>query len=131
MGKKIALVVFVVMSLMMLVMLVGCGGNSESRLVGTWEMVSMEIIIDGESHHEYAEGERMEFFSDGNGAMVDGMGHITAFTWTAENGRLMTTIQGLTNVQNYRISGSTLTTTNTVTTHLGTIETTAILRRAR
>ena len=131
MRKKILLVVFVVMSLMMLGMLAGCGGSSESRLVGTWEMVSIEIIFDGESHHEYGEGESMEFFSDGNGAMVDGRGRTDAFTWTAENGRLMITAFGNTDVQDYRISGSTLTISSNATTHLGTIERTTVLRRAR
>ncbi|MCL2386824.1 MAG: hypothetical protein FWC89_04640 [Defluviitaleaceae bacterium] len=115
MRKKIALVVFVVMSLMMIGMLVGCGGSSESRLVGKWEMVSEETMFDGESHHhQYGEGESMEFFSDGNGVAVDDRGRGTAFTWTAENGRLM--IRGILGdaiVLTYRISGSTLTLTET------------------
>ena len=82
-------------------------------LAGRWEAVSIEWIGDGESFTEYVDaGEfSIEFFSDGNGAMVEGR-DTDRFTWSAENGRLMMTYGGWeTILSDYRISGSTLTIT--------------------
>jgi hypothetical protein len=104
------LFILAVVSATALVALAACGGGSS--LVGSWDAVSTEFIGEEESYTEYAEeGEsRFEFFSGGNGAMIES-GRTNGFTWSAEGGRLMITDSWGTNVLAYNISGRTLTIT--------------------
>ena len=113
------LVLSAVISAMLLLTFVACGGGGGSALVGRWDAVSVEIIQDGESFTEnLSPGEMsMEFFSDGNGVVVDGR-NTDRFTWSAENGRLMITDGWGTEVMDYSISRSTL--TITITDNWGT-----------
>ena len=107
--KTSALTVFGTMLIMTLILLSACG-DSGSSIVGRWDAISIGWVEGGETFTEdVEEGEFiLEFFSDGNGAEIEG-GRTDSFTWSAENGRLMMTLGRDTVLADYNISGSTLT----------------------
>lgn len=77
MKKKVT----VILCSLLMVLLVGCGGNS-STLVGAW-------TTDAEGMEE--ENAYFELYSDGTGLIKEDMGS-SALEWIAENGKLKLTI---------------------------------------
>jgi hypothetical protein len=73
----------------------GCGGGS-SALVGRWELEKS----DGPSVNS------LDFFKDGTGAADN-----ISLTWTTDGNRLKITRFGHVDIEDYKISGSTLTLT--------------------
>jgi len=95
---------WVICFMVMAVLITACGGDGASALVGQWEMVLSDDAYVPAGEFSF------DFFSDGNGAMTD-RGRTSAFTWSADNGRLMVTQSGQTEILDYQIRGNVLTTT--------------------
>jgi len=87
----------------------GCG-SGEHPIVGTWELVSIEEIWQGESEMFEDYELTFEFLYEGLGTTRDSWGE-TLFTWSAEGGVLTITERGVSETLTYNISRSQLTLT--------------------
>lgn len=76
MKKKVT----VILCSLLMILLVGCGGNASNSIIGQW------VNIDEN------DGDSFEFFSDGTGIIIDSDGTTHSVTWIAENERIKITV---------------------------------------